>query len=95
MFTSDIKTAGSKSKLRLCCRSCVIPIIRVLIAARDNGDDDSGDEGDDGGDDGGDDDGDDDGDDGGDGLCRRVYCINIPDIHHDQSRTARREWPVH
>ena len=83
MFTSDIKTAGSKSKLRLCCRSCVIPIIRVLIAARDNGDDDSGDEGDDGG------------DDGGDGLCRRVYCINIPDIHHDQSRTARREWPVH
>ena len=75
MFTSDIKTAGSKSKLRLCCRSCVIPIIRVLIAARDNGDDDS--------------------DDGGDGLCRRVYCINIPDIHHDQSRTARREWPVH
>ena len=79
MFTSDIKTAWSKSKLRLCCRSCVIPIIRVLIAARDNGDDDSGDEG----------------DDGGDGLCRRVYCINIPDIHHDQSRTARREWPVH
>ena len=64
-------------------RSWAIPIIRVLIAARDNGDDDSGDEGDDGG------------DDGGDGLCRRVYCINIPDIHHDQSRTARREWPVH
>ena len=83
MFTSHIKTAGSKSKLRLCCRSWAIPIIRVLIAARDNGDDDSGDEGDDGG------------DEQGDGLCRRVYCINIPDIHHDQSRTARREWPVH
>ena len=24
----------------------------------------------------------------------RVYCINIPDIHHDQSYTARRERPA-